>query len=156
VLPARGTGWAAAVGAPRRCVRATHAGWAAGWVRWRGAWAERGWRALSGPGSRAVAWGSAGAEMGRDAGSWRGPNGGEREGGGGDWAGRNGPGKGGWATFPLFLFQKLFFSFYLLHLIQIQMCHNFKLTPSSIGIKQKWSLGFNMMQHFILPWSLAY
>jgi hypothetical protein len=42
---------------------------------------------------------------------------------------------------PLYLFlllQQLFpFSFYLLHLIQIQICHKFKLAPSSICIKQK-------------------
>jgi hypothetical protein len=67
-------------------------------------------------------------------------------------------GKGVAGHFTLFFyFGNCFpFSFYLLHLTQIQICHNFKLAPSSICIKQKWSLGFNMMQHFILPWSLAY
>jgi hypothetical protein len=72
--------------------------------------------------------------------------------------GRKAEGKGvaGHFTF-FFYFRNCFpFSFYLLHLIQIQICHKFKLAPSSICIKQQWSLGFNMMQHFILPWSLAY
>jgi hypothetical protein len=67
-------------------------------------------------------------------------------------------GKGVAGHFTLFFyFENCFpFSFYLLHLTQIQICHKFKLAPSSICIKQKWSLGFSMMQHFILPWSLAY
>jgi hypothetical protein len=30
------------------------------------------------------------------------------------------------------------------------------LAPPSICIKQKWSLGFSMMHHFILPGSLTY
>jgi hypothetical protein len=74
------------------------------------------------------------------------------------WLGRKAEGRGGCGPLYLFLlFRKLFpFSFYLLHLTQFQICHNFKLAPSSICIKQNWSLGFNMMQHFILPWSLAY
>ena len=73
------------------------------------------------------------------------------------WAERpRGEGVAGQFTF-FFYFGNCFpFSFYLLHLTQFQICHNFKLAPSSICIKQKWSLGFNMMQHFILPWSLAY
>jgi hypothetical protein len=72
--------------------------------------------------------------------------------------GRKAEGKGVAGHFTLFFyFGNCFpFSFYLLHLTQIQICHNFKLAPSSICIKQKWSLGSNMMQHFILPWSLAY
>jgi hypothetical protein len=72
--------------------------------------------------------------------------------------GRKAEGNRGASHFTFsFYFRKCFpFSFYLLHLIQFQICHKFKLSPSSICIKQKWSLGFNMMQHFILPWSLAY
>jgi hypothetical protein len=72
--------------------------------------------------------------------------------------GRKAEGEGVAGHFAFFFyFRNCFpFSFYLLHLTQIQTCHNFKLTPSSTCIKQKWSLGFNMMQHFILPWSLTY
>jgi hypothetical protein len=71
---------------------------------------------------------------------WRGgPSGeGEREGKGRlGWAGW--AREGGLGHFPfLFYFSNCFpFSFYLLHLIQIQIRHKFKLAPSSICIKQK-------------------
>jgi hypothetical protein len=73
------------------------------------------------------------------------------EGGGGRWAERGGgeergagglakrAREGGLGHFPfLFISEIVFpFSFYLLHLTQIQICHNFKLAPSSICIKQK-------------------
>jgi hypothetical protein len=55
-----------------------------------------------------------------------------------DWA--EGPrGTGGAGHFSLFFyFSNCFpFSFYLLHLVQFQICHKFKLAPSSICIKQK-------------------
>jgi hypothetical protein len=71
----------------------------------------------------------------------------ERKGGGGEGAraregsvGPKGRGEQGvWATFPFFFyFSNCFpFSFYLLHLIQFQICYKFKLAPSSICIKQK-------------------
>jgi hypothetical protein len=72
--------------------------------------------------------------------------------------GRKAEGNRGAGHFTFFFyFRNCFpFSFYLLHLIQIQICHKFKLAPSSICIKQKWSSRFNMMQHFIVPWSLDY
>jgi hypothetical protein len=48
-------------------------------------------------------------------------------------------GTGGVGHFSFFFyFSNCFpFSFYLLHLIQFQICHKFKLAPSSICIKQK-------------------
>jgi hypothetical protein len=74
-----------------------------------------------------------------------GPPGQREEGGKGraraGWAGwaERPRGTGLWATFPFsFILAIVFpFPFYLLHLIQIQICHKFKLAPSSICIKQK-------------------
>jgi hypothetical protein len=70
---------------------------------------------------------------------------GQREGGGNGRArgigrlGRKAEGNRGAGHFTFFFyFSNCFpFSFYLLHLIQIQICHKFKLAPSSICIKQK-------------------
>jgi hypothetical protein len=68
----------------------------------------------------------------------------ERKGGKGahaEWAGwaERPRGTGGVGHFSFFFyFSNCFpFSFYLLHLIQFQICHKFKLAPSSICIKQK-------------------
>jgi hypothetical protein len=68
-----------------------------------------------------------------------GPRGGGRGEDGGAVGRPNGPGKGVAGHFPFsFYFGNCFpFSFYLPHLTQIQICHNFKLAPSSICIKQK-------------------
>jgi hypothetical protein len=153
-------------GRSTRCVRATHTCWAAGagWARWREAWAERGVaRASWARVARGVELGWQGVARAswarRAAGSWagtvgelgwrsRGPRGGE------GWRGLNGGKRGGrrgrlgrlkWAregrlghfTFFFCCSNCFPFSFYLLHLIQIQICHKFKLAPSSICIKQK-------------------
>jgi hypothetical protein len=73
-----------------------------------------------------------------------GPPGHREEGGNGrargvGWLGRKAEGDRGAGHFTFFFyFSNCFpFSFYLLHLIQIQICHQFKLAPSSICIKQK-------------------
>jgi hypothetical protein len=148
-------------GAPRAdaCAR-THAR-QGGWARW----AERRWRSTRGRAGPRLGWGARQATRSRgpDAvggaglprrGGWAtracGPTR-ERKAGAVGRAGREkerGRGRLGWAGwaregglghFPfLFYFSNCFpFSFYLLHLIQIQIRHKFKLAPSSICIKQK-------------------
>jgi hypothetical protein len=92
----------------RACVRGTGAERAAGWE-------ARSWAALHGP--------ARGEERGKKGAA-----------GPAEWAR-----EGGLGHFPfLFISEIVFpFSFYLLPLTQIQICHNFKLAPSSICIKQK-------------------
>jgi hypothetical protein len=70
-----------------------------GWGAWQACWAaaDAGWAAADAP------------RLG-----WRGGREGEE---GGGWAGRMGQGRGGWATFPFFLFQKLFFPFLFIYSI---------------------------------------
>jgi hypothetical protein len=107
-------------------------------ARWAGG------RSLTGPrGCRARA--GRGEEVGAMLGAgpaWWAERGGEKRGEGGGWGGSAGPkrrGEQGCRPLYLFLlFQKMFsLFFYLLHLIQFQICHKFKLSPSSICIKQK-------------------
>jgi hypothetical protein len=72
-----------------------------------------------------------------EGGGWRGPNGGEERGEGAARPAEMGQGRGAGPLYLFLFIPEIVFPFYLLHLIQIQMCHKFKLTPSSICIKQK-------------------
>jgi hypothetical protein len=91
---------------------------------------ERGSGRTSGESGRADRAGSPGQReeggKGRARGGWAG------------WAERPRGTGGAGHLFFFFYFSNCFpFSFYLLHLIQFQICHKFKLAPSSICIKQK-------------------
>jgi hypothetical protein len=93
-------------------------------ARWAGGGATRSWAASRRPKKGEWHWAERGAKE-------RGKKGAA---GLAEWAREGGMGH---FTFFFYCSNCFPFSFYLLHLIQIQICHKFKLAPSSICIKQK-------------------